>query len=163
MNTITLRPLLSTDVEAFMTWGGDPNVTQSLFWDHYTDIEVARNFMKEVVDKHPWFMAICQDDIPIGAITLDKGKFRASVRAELGYVMAKSFWNRGIATEAIRLATKTGFKDLNIQRIEAYVDPENKGSIRALEKNRFNLEGTLKKYVIHRDRIRDRYLYAITL
>src|SRR5689334_19256634 len=32
--SITLRPLVASDVDAFLTWGGDPTVTQSLFWDH---------------------------------------------------------------------------------------------------------------------------------
>jgi RimJ/RimL family protein N-acetyltransferase len=146
-----------------MSWGGDPEVTQSLFWEHYTDIEVARSFIVDVVEKHPWFMAICIDDNPVGAITLDQGKLRASLRAELGYVISKSFWNTGVTSEAVRLALEKGFKDLGVKRIEAYVDPENIGSIRVLEKNGFKLEGLLKKYVVHRGNIRDRHLYAVTI
>lgn len=163
MSSITLRPLLSSDANAFMAWGGDPLVTQPLFWDHYTDLEQAKNFLKEVAEKHPWFMAICVDGLPVGAITLDKGKHRAAIRAELGYVISKSFWNKGITSEAVRLSVQRGFKDLDVQRIEAYVDPENKGSIRVLEKNNFLCEGILKKYVIHRGKVRDRFLYAITI
>jgi [ribosomal protein S5]-alanine N-acetyltransferase len=163
MSSITLRPLVSSDAEAFMAWGGDPEVTQSLFWDHYKDVDSARKFIQDVAEKHPWFMAICLDGVPVGAITLEKGKNRASMRAELGYVIAKSYWNKGITSKAIKLAIQRGFRDLDIQRIEAYADPENKGSVRVLEKNGFSFEGTLKKYVIHRGKIRDRVLYALTI
>jgi len=160
MGSITLRPLKSNDAEYFMTWGGDPLVTHSLFWDHYTDVEVARKFLKEIAEAHPWFMAICLDGTPIGAITLDQGKFRASKRAELGYVLAKKYWGKGFATEAVSLALKKGFADLELIRIDAYVDPENLGSIKVLERNKFLREGHLSKYVIHRGQIRDRFIYA---
>lgn len=161
MSTVTLRPLLSSDAEAFMKWGGDKEVTQSLFWDHYTDVESARKFLVEVAENHPWFMAICVEGEPVGAITLDKGKFRASMRAELGYVISKDWWNRKIATKAVAIALQVGFQDLGVQRIDAYVDPDNKGSIRVLEKTGFALEGHLKKYVVHRNEIRDRLIYAV--
>jgi RimJ/RimL family protein N-acetyltransferase len=163
MSSITLRPLLSSDAKAFMAWGGDPEVTQPLFWDHYTDLELAKKFLKDVAEKHPWFMAICLNELPVGAITLEKGKLRASVRAELGYVISKNFWNKGITSEAVKIALQRGFKDLDVKRIEAYVDPDNKGSIKVLQKNGFLLEGNLKKYVLHRGKIRDRLLYAITI
>jgi RimJ/RimL family protein N-acetyltransferase len=154
---------MSSDAEAFMTWGGDSEVTWSLFWDHYTDVEVARNFLRDVAEKHPWFMAICLDGAPVGAITLDKGKFRASVRAEIGYVISKAHWGQGVTTTAVKLALKKGFKDLDVQRIEALVDPENISSIKVLEKSGFQKEGILKKYVVHRGRIRDRYIFSVTL
>jgi len=162
MNKITLRPLMSSDAEAFMKWGGDSEVTRSLFWDHYTDVDTAKKFLSDVAEMHPWFMAICLNGDPVGAITLDKGKFRASVRAELGYVIAKEFWNKGIVSEAVKETLRLGFQDLSIVRIEALVDPENVGSIKVLEKNGFQFEGKLKKYVIHRGQVRDRLLYSYT-
>lgn len=163
MYQVSLRPLKSTDVDAFLTWAGDPEVTWNLFWDHYTDVEVARSFLRDVAEKHPWFMGICLGGIPVGAITLDHGKYRASVRAELGYVISKALWGKGIATAAVKIALEQGFKDLGVQRIEALVDPENTGSIKVLEKSGFEKEGVLTKYVVHRGKIRDRSIYAITL
>lgn len=159
---VTLRPLAAKDVDAFLTWGGDPAVTQSLFWDHYTDRDAAEEFLRDVAEKHPWFMAIEADGVPVGAITLDQGKGRALHRAELGYVVAKSQWGKGIATEAVRQALQRGFSDLSIERIEAFVDPRNSGSVRVLEKAGLIREGILKSYVLHRGEIRDRYIYAKT-
>ncbi len=159
---ITLRPLRSTDVDAFLTWGSDPEVTQSLFWDPHTDREAAREFLKKVAEPHPWFMAICLDGEPVGAITLDKGSGRAGNRAELGYVLAKKHWGKGIVTQATRMALLRGFEDLGVERIEAWVDPENKGSIKVLESSDMKCEGLLKKYVVHRGQTKDRLIYAKT-
>ena len=161
-DSITLRPLCSQDVDHFLTWGGDPEVTRSLFWDHYDDRETARKFLETIAEKHPWFMAICLGQTPVGAVTLDRGTNRASCRAELGYVVARSHWGRGIATEAVKQALHRGFKDLDVARIEAWVDPENPGSIRTLEKGGLAREAFLKNYLVHRGRMRDRLLYAKT-
>ncbi len=163
MSKIKLKSLTSSDVEFFMEWGGDPEVTRSLFWDHYTDHDSARAFLKNVAESHPWFKGIWVNDTVVGAITLDQGKMRASKRAELGYVIAKKYWNCGYATKAVGLALKTGFSDLGISRIEALVDPGNLASILVLEKNKFTLEGKLAKYVIHRGIIRDRFIYSFTV
>ena len=159
---LNLRPLKASDVDAFMTWGGDPKVTASLFWDAYTDRELAAQFLRDVAEKQPWFMAIIYEDQPVGAITLDRGAGRAVIRAELGYVVAKKYWGKGIATQAVKLALQRGFTDLNLERIEALVAPENEASIRVLEKSGMEREAFLKKYVIHRGRLRDRFIYGLT-
>jgi RimJ/RimL family protein N-acetyltransferase len=159
----TLRPLTRDDSQAFMSWGGDPVVTQPLFWDAYQEEAQAAEFLKQVAEKHPWFMAICIENQPVGAITLDRGAGRGSCRAELGYVVARAQWGNGIATAAVKQALERGFKDLDIKRIEATVDPENGASIKVLQRAGFVREGLLENYVIHRGAIRDRYVYAKTI
>lgn len=159
---VELRPLVSTDAEAFFCWAGDCEVTHSLFWDAHPSLEAASIFLKNVAEKHPWFMAILYGGIPVGAITLDQGKARAEKRAELGYVLAKKYWGRGIVTEAVKLAIKRGFEDLPVLRIEAFVDPENKASVRVLEKSGMRKEGFLEKYLVHRGKVCDRFIFALT-
>jgi ribosomal-protein-alanine N-acetyltransferase len=163
MKGISLRPLVSKDVDFFYVWASDPEVTKSLFWGPYTSRDEAEKFLADVAEKHPWFMAICKDGIPVGAITLDKGKGKAEIRAELGYVVARKYWKTGIASEAVGLVLKRGFTDLNIKRIDAYTDPDNIASQRVLEKNGFTQEGRLKKYLVHRGAIRDRFIYSVTV
>ncbi len=159
---VELRPLLSSDVDHFLTWAGDPAVTKSLFWDHYSDRESAAAFLKSVAESHPWFMAICVNGRPVGAITLDRRTGSGICRAELGYVLAKSLWGQGIATAAAQIAVSRGFNELNVERIEALVDPENLASIRVLENVGLIREGLLKRYLIHRGQLKDRYIYAKT-
>jgi len=159
---VTLRTLRAADAEAFMTWAGDPETTRSLFWDHYTDIAVAREFLTRVAHAHPWFMAICVKGIPVGAVTLDQGTGRSARRAELGYVIARAHCGKGVATAAVRLTLARGFGDLGVNRIEAFVDPDNIASVRVLEKAGLVREAHLRGYVVHRGAIRDRYVYAKT-
>lgn len=161
-NTLQLRHLTRHDLEHFYTWASDPEVAKTMTWEAYTSQAAAEKFLCEVAENHPWFKAICINDIPVGSITLTQGKGASSCRAELGYVLAKPYWGKGIATTAAKQAIQIGFKDLNIQRIEALVDPDNKASERVLVKAGMYYEGLLKNYTIFKNIVSDRRLYSIT-
>lgn len=158
---ITLKTFTSTDIDDFMEWATDDEVTKYMMWNSYASRSEAESFFVNVVEKHPWFKAICLGKKVIGSVTIDKGKGAHSCKAELGYVITRQYWGNGLATQAIKLASEAGFQDLNVERIEAYVDPANTASQRVLEKNRFIREGLLKKCVIQKGEVKDRFLYSL--
>jgi len=59
---------------------------------------------------------------------------------DLGYRFMKEYWGKGIATESARACVKLGFESLGLNKMIAMVLPENKGSIRVLEKINFQYE-----------------------
>jgi RimJ/RimL family protein N-acetyltransferase len=160
VQNITLKPFTSADIDDFMKWATDDEVTKYMMWDTYHSRNEAILFFTNIVEKHPWFKSICLDGKVIGSITLDKGKGAHSCKAELGYVIARSYWGNGFATNAIQVAIKTAFNELAIERIEAYVDPINIGSQRVLEKNGFIQEGLLRSCIIQKGVLRDRFIYS---
>ena len=62
---------------------------------------------------------------------------------DLGYRFMKKYWGKGIATESAQACVNLGFNTLGLKRIIAMVLPENKGSIRVLEKLNFEYEGEI--------------------
>lgn len=162
MEKIILRPLAVADLDAFMVWATDPEVTRHLRWEPYSSAKEAEEFFEIVVKKHSWFQAIVVDGEVIGSMTLEKksGDFRCV--AELGYVSAKKYWGRGFLTKAVALAVERGFQELDVVRIEAKVHPANTGSQRVLEKNGFLREALLKKAIVRKGNIEDLLLYALT-
>jgi ribosomal-protein-alanine N-acetyltransferase len=56
---------------------------------------------------------------------------------DLGYRFIQEVWGQGIATEACTPLIKYGFEELGLKSIIAMVLPENKASIRVLEKLNF--------------------------
>lgn len=157
---VTLKLFTFAGIDDFMEWATDDEVTKYLMWNSYTSRGDAEVFFANVVEKHSWFKAICLGEKIIGSITLDKGKGPHSCKAELGYVIARKYWGNALATQAIKLAIETGFKDLDVERIEAYVDPSNMGSQRVLEKNGFVKEGLLRSCVIQKGILKDRFIYS---
>lgn len=158
---ITLKTFTSADTNDFMEWATDHEVTKYMMWNTYNCRSEAESFFINVVEKHPWFKAICLGEKVIGSITLDKGKGAHSCKAELGYVIARKYWGNGLTTQAIQLAIQNGFSDLEVERIEAFVDPTNIGSQRVLEKNGFTKEGLLKNWIVQKKEVKDRIVYAL--
>lgn len=153
--------MTSSDIDDFMVWATDDEVTKHMMWNSYSIRTEAESFFKNVVEKHAWFKGICLGDRIIGSLTLDKGKGIHGCKAELGYVIAREYWGKGYATEAIKLAVKSGFADLEIERIEAFVDPDNVASQRVLEKNGFTKEGLLRSCIVQKGKVKDRIIYSI--
>jgi [ribosomal protein S5]-alanine N-acetyltransferase len=69
-------------------------------------------------------------------------------KADLGYWIGEIYWGRGIATECVGLIIKYAFSssDLGLRELIAYVFPENKASIRVLEKNGMKKKGEVNEY-----------------
>jgi ribosomal-protein-alanine N-acetyltransferase len=94
----------------------------------------------------------------IGFHDFEPGK---SHRAELGYWLAKPFWNQGIMSEAVKKVVEYGFREFGLLRITANVFHFNIGSARVLEKAGFQLEGVLRKHYEKDGKIFDGKLYAM--
>ena len=55
-------------------------------------------------------------------------------QTELAYLLSRSVWGRGYATEAGRAAVRFGFGNAGVQELIGLVHPENAASVRVLEK-----------------------------
>ncbi len=60
---------------------------------------------------------------------------------ELGYQLAKAYWGKGIGSEFVQGALDFGFEKLEVKSIHACAMPENKASIRIMEKAGMIFEG----------------------
>lgn len=160
MKKVSLRALRETDLDDVFEWASDDLVTATLMWNSYRSKEDVLTYLRHVVSAHLWFKAICLGSKVIGAITLEKGQGAHACSAELGYVINRKYWGKGYTTQAVKEALRTGFTDLNIVRIEAFVHPQNISSQRVLEKSGFKREGMLKLSLIQKGQIQDQYVYA---
>ncbi|CAL8989670.1 unnamed protein product [Prunus brigantina] len=159
---ITLRPLELSDIDDFMVWATDEKVPRFCTWEPYASKEEGLNFIKNVVLPHPWFMAICLENRPIGAISVTSNSGNDRCRGELGYVLGSRYWGKGIVTQAVKLVADIIFKEwTHLERLEALVDVENVASQRVLEKAGFQREGVLRKYFILKGRSRDMVMFSL--
>ncbi len=61
------------------------------------------------------------------------------LEATLAFYLARSYWGRGLATEAGRALVQYGFRELRLTRIHAGINAENLASLRVIEKLGFRL------------------------
>ena len=62
-------------------------------------------------------------------------------RAEIGFILNREYWRRGLMRQAVEAVIQFGFNRLNLHRIEADVDPDNVASLALLESLGFKREG----------------------
>ena len=80
---------------------------------------------------------------------------RNSKKDEIGYWLARPYWNKGIMTKVVNKLCKIGFEKFGLNMIEASVFIHNDASCRVLEKAGFKLEGIFRKCVKKRNRMID--------
>lgn len=63
----------------------------------------------------------------------------------IGYFLSEKNWNKGVASEAVKVLVKYLFEVVDVNRIHAEVMPQNENSKKVLIKNNFTKEGLLRE------------------
>ncbi|MCS0590461.1 GNAT family N-acetyltransferase [Massilia norwichensis] len=143
---LKLRPMVEGDIPAHFALFADPEVARYWSREPWTDMTQAEESIRAII-------AAREDgsEVRFGIELLSSGELIGNVglhhffgqnrRCEIGYALVSKVWNQGYATEALRAAIQHGFDALDLNRIEADIDPRNIGSGRVLEKLGFRKEG----------------------
>ncbi len=81
-----------------------------------------------------WAVIHRQSNRLIGYCGIVVEEIEGKLENELGYRLDSEFWGKGLATEAANACLKYGFDKLNLDYVLGIVEPENKASIKVLEK-----------------------------
>ena len=163
---ITLRKMQEKDANDLFQYYNNENVYQYLDWNGPKSVEDAERIIK-IWNKgfeEGWILrfAIAEKatNIIIGTIFLNNFEGR---RAEIGYELSESYWNKGIMSEAIKEILHLSFNQLAITRVQAFVCEENIASKHLLEKFNFHKEGYLRQYECHTasGKCKDMYIYSL--
>ncbi|MCR5740952.1 MAG: GNAT family N-acetyltransferase [Gammaproteobacteria bacterium] len=106
--------------DMFNNWASDPMVTKYLTWNPHKSVEET----KETIDRweknynpHKFAITLKGKDEVIGGIDLSLGDFQ-----EIGYVLSRKHWGKGIMSEACKAFTNylfdCGFKELIIRALD---------------------------------------------
>ncbi len=162
---LALRDFVETDWRAVHEYASDLEVVRDMIWGPNTEAQ-TREFLAGALEqqrKAPrlrYGLAIEFEGRLVGGCRIEI-QDEAKREADLGYVMNRAFWKRGIATEAARGLLKFGFGELKLHRIWATCDPGNAASIRVLEKIGMQREGRIREHQFIKGRWRDSLLFAI--
>lgn len=82
--------------------------------------------------------------------------------AFIGYWISPDFAGLGITPIAVALATDYAFNVIGLHRIEIDIRPENKASLRVVQKLGFRYEGTKLAFIHINNAWRDHHVFALT-
>jgi ribosomal-protein-alanine N-acetyltransferase len=159
-----LRPWRSSDAASLVRHANDREVWRNLrdrFPHPYTP-EAAEAWLAWVAQQAPsthW--AIEVDGEAGGGIGFTFGEDVHARVAEVGYWLGRAFWNRGIATEALRAVTAHAFAAHDVLRIEAHAFAWNDASLRVLEKAGYIREACLRRAVVKVGAVTDLLIFAV--
>ncbi|MNI20854.1 Ribosomal-protein-serine acetyltransferase [compost metagenome] len=160
-----LRKMKVSDSSSLFEIWSDPDVTKFMNVSCFTNENQAKEMINLLDDlsrdsKAIRFSIIKKESNEIiGSCGYNSLDFE-NEKAEIGYDIAKSFWGRGYASEAICSLLDHAFSSLKLNRIEAKVDPENVNSIKLLQKLNFTFEGTLRQYERVEGKFNDLNIYS---
>lgn len=107
-----------------------------------------------------WGMTLKGNDRLIGTICLFHFT-KEHYRGEIGYMLHPDFQGKGLMQETIAAILDYGFKQLKLHSIEANVNPENKASIKILERNNFVREAYFKENYFYEGKFLDSAIYSL--
>jgi [ribosomal protein S5]-alanine N-acetyltransferase len=160
---VTLRVLQNTDAPILAQLANNKKI-----WDNLRDY-IPYPYTQNDAE---WFIGQCLQESPpltfaieykgalCGVIGLVSQKDVYRKSAEIGYWIGEPFWNKGIATIAVKLISEYGFNELNLVRIFTAVFEYNPASMKVLEKNGYVREGVFKKSVIKNGELWNEHRYA---
>ena len=150
---VRLRSAERSDLEKFVEWINDPEVTAGL----------TLFLPMSSVDEDKWFETVMQkpqEEKPLVIDMKDGDDWRlignssffdldwVARAAEVGIMIGeKTVWDQGYGTEVMTLLLRHGFATLNLNRIYLRVYAENKRAIRTYEKAGFVHEGRMRQAV----------------
>lgn len=163
---LLMRPLRESDAQVLFVMHGDPQVMRYWSTPPWTDIAPAQAMI--ATDRDPLNQGrhirlgieLKADALLVGTCSL----FAINAgcrRAEVGYVLRASAWGQGYMHEALQALLRHGFDTLQLNRIEADVDPRNAASAKTLERLGFTKEGHLRERWIVGDEVSDTALYGL--
>lgn len=163
---LVLRLVSEADLDGLFAVHGDDEVTRFIPSSTWTSREdavawLARNAAMHAEGKaRRWAIVEKGSERRIGDCMLfnfDAG----SSRAELGFVIGRRDWGKGLMREAAQALIATGFEALGLRRIEAFADPRNVGSDRLLRRLGFAHEGLLRQRSVMKGEVKDSNVYGL--
>jgi RimJ/RimL family protein N-acetyltransferase len=142
---LLLRPSTASDAGPIREIYSEPDIRHWMGWDaEIPDEAEARANIERAARawrEGSWAVFRIVDaasDEVVGGVNLRFGDYRI---AEVSYFVRASARGRGLATRAVRLVARWAFDDLEIERLELRVHPNNRASRRVAERAGFRYEG----------------------
>ncbi len=144
-NRLILRPINLNDKNEIFEYRSDAETNKFQGWIPKTidDVKIfIGKVSKQINEPETWFQFVVIEK-ETKKIVGDLGIHffdSENKQVEIGCTLNKCFQNKGYATESLKRIIDYLFKELNKHRIITSIDPENKSSIRLVERIGFRKE-----------------------
>lgn len=142
---LIIRPWRDEDLEDFYEYARVDGVGQMAGWTPHSSIEISRQILSDFIEgKKTFTLELKENHKVIGSVGLedcwlDLGKpYIDLVGREIGYVLSKDYWGRGLMPEAVKRVLQYCFGVLDYDFIQCSHSVSNLQSQRVIEKAGFS-------------------------
>ena len=161
-----LRRTQLSDAEAFFQIKSDPEVTSCYGREPHGSLQNTETWIQALQDNYngregiAWAITFKTRDVPIGSCTFWHLDPECHC-AEIGYELNRTAWGQGVMAEVLPTVISYGFKELELNRIEATPFAKNGRSSKVLVKLGFTHEGTLRQRIYFQDGYEDLLYFSL--
>jgi len=137
---ILRKPRLEDAPETYRNYAADPEVTRYLTWTPHDNVDESAAVLAtrlahwEIGSDFTWCLVPLDGSATvIGMISAAPDENDIS-HWSIGCVLGRPWWNQGFMTEAVGAVLAAVFELPHVAGVWAYVDEENRASMRVLEK-----------------------------
>jgi RimJ/RimL family protein N-acetyltransferase len=143
---IILRPWRESDAEALFKYASDPDVGPRAGWPPHKSVEESQEIIRTIFSNdYTWAIELKQTGEAIGCMGYYLyGESNITIGehdAEVGYWVAKPYWNQGICSEALRRLIDYCFQEQHIEVLWCDCFVNNPASERVMHKCGFRDTG----------------------
>ncbi|RWZ60640.1 N-acetyltransferase [Halobacillus fulvus] len=124
--------------------------------------EIVESFQKTYDSKRGirWGIVLKETGDFVGTLGLNNLS-TWSKKAEIGFELHPSHWNKGITTEAVKEVLRYSFEELDLFRMGAVTYPQNEPSKQLLKRLGFAKEGLLRGYLYQNNQSHDALIFSL--
>lgn len=162
---LTLRPWEVGDLQDLYEYASVDGVGQMAGWLPHKSVEESRQILDMFISEKKTF-ALEYNGKVIGSIGVEKynenelPEYADKLGREIGYVLSKDYWGRGLMPEAVKAVIKYLFEEVKVDFIACGHFTDNYQSMRAQEKCGFK-HLKLVKYLTRYGAVKDCWLSVL--
>jgi len=153
-----LRKFQKYDVnDIYNNWTSDKEAAKYNAWEVHDSLSVTREYLAEWIigyekqNYYHWAIADKLTEEVIGSISVSNIK-HSNRYCEIGYTIARKYWNHGIATEVLIEVIKFLMNNVGFNNIHAIHDVRNKASGRVMENAGMTYVKNKKKFFLNSEK-----------
>ena len=139
---LILRPFEMTDLADFYEYASVPGVGEMAGWKHHESIEESKTILDMFIEEDKTFAIVLKENSKvIGSLGVEKygledklTEFDGYYGREIGYVLSKDYWGKGIVPEAVKAVIGYLFNKLSLDFLTCGYYDFNTQSKRVQEK-----------------------------
>ncbi|HOB20475.1 MAG TPA: GNAT family N-acetyltransferase [Candidatus Atribacteria bacterium] len=142
---LILRPWKETDVNDLFEYASVEGVGEMAGWKHHESIEASRAILQAfIIEKNVFAIVHKEDNKVIGSLGLHRSwaeyddEYAHLKVKEIGFVLSKAYWGRGLMPEAVKAVISFCFEKLGLDALTVSHFIFNNQSRRVIEKCGFS-------------------------